>query len=143
MLLRHVAQLPFEECLTLSGARKLTTGADADTHEPFAPRAPSVALDGPFWYVLATPCERLTSSFRIAPWAMGTPQRMRKYPQDMAARRSVPGDMGVDGGGRFTSELTDADPDEVAIGMRVRMTFRRMLTADGVHNYFWKATPIR
>ena len=48
-----------------------------------------------------------------------------------------------DGGGRFTSELTDADPDEVAIGMRVRMTFRRMLTADGVHNYFWKATPIR
>lgn len=48
-----------------------------------------------------------------------------------------------DGGGRFTSELTDADPDEVAIGMRVRMTFRRVLTADGVHNYFWKATPIR
>ena len=48
-----------------------------------------------------------------------------------------------DGGGRFTSELTDADPEEVAIGMRVRMTFRRMLTADGVHNYFWKATPIR
>ena len=29
---------------------------------------------------------------------MGTPQRMRKYPQDMAARRSVPRDMGVDGG---------------------------------------------
>jgi 3-hydroxy-3-methylglutaryl CoA synthase len=48
-----------------------------------------------------------------------------------------------DGGGRFTSELTDADPDEVEIGMRVRMTFRRLLTADGVHNYFWKATPIR
>ncbi|MFW2332327.1 OB-fold domain-containing protein [Ilumatobacter sp.] len=48
-----------------------------------------------------------------------------------------------DGGGRFTSELTDADPDEVEIGMRVRMTFRRMLTADGVHNYFWKATPVR
>jgi len=48
-----------------------------------------------------------------------------------------------DGGGRFTSELTDADPAEVEIGMRVRMTFRRLLTADGVHNYFWKAIPIR
>jgi len=48
-----------------------------------------------------------------------------------------------DGGGRFTCELTDADPEEVEIGLRVRMTFRRMLTADGVHNYFWKATPIR
>lgn len=48
-----------------------------------------------------------------------------------------------DGGGRFTSELTDVDADEVAIGMRVRMTFRRTLTADGVHNYFWKSTPVR
>ncbi len=48
-----------------------------------------------------------------------------------------------DGGGRFTCELADSDPDEVHIGMRVRMTFRRVLTADGVHNYFWKATPVR
>lgn len=48
-----------------------------------------------------------------------------------------------DGGGRFNSQLTDADPDEVQIGMRVRMSFRRLLTADGIHNYFWKATPIR
>jgi hypothetical protein len=31
----------------------------------------------------------------------------------------------------------------VAIGNRVEMTFRRILTADGVHNYFWKARPIR
>jgi len=48
-----------------------------------------------------------------------------------------------DGGGRFKATLTDADPDEVHVGMRVRMTFRRLMTADGVHNYFWKATPIR
>lgn len=48
-----------------------------------------------------------------------------------------------DGGGRFTSQLTDVHPDEVEIGMRVSMTFRRILTADGIHNYFWKATPIR
>ncbi len=47
-----------------------------------------------------------------------------------------------DGGGRFSCQLTDASPDDVAIGMRVRMTFRRMLTADGVHNYFWKAKPL-
>jgi len=48
-----------------------------------------------------------------------------------------------DGGGRFKAELTDADPDEVTVGMRVQMTFRRLMTADGVHNYFWKATPVR
>ncbi len=48
-----------------------------------------------------------------------------------------------DGGGRFPVELTDVDPDEVAIGLRVRMTFRRLYSAEGIHNYFWKATPVR
>jgi hydroxymethylglutaryl-CoA synthase len=50
----------------------------------------------------------------------------------------------LDGGGRFTCELTDAHPDEVAVGARVAMTFRRIYTAEnGVHNYFWKARPAR
>jgi 3-hydroxy-3-methylglutaryl CoA synthase/uncharacterized OB-fold protein len=48
-----------------------------------------------------------------------------------------------DGGGRFRCELTDVDPETVAIGDRVEMTFRRLFTADGVHNYFWKARPLR
>ncbi|MGY9074464.1 MAG: OB-fold domain-containing protein [Acidimicrobiales bacterium] len=47
-----------------------------------------------------------------------------------------------DGGGRFQSEMTDVDPAEVKIGDRVEMTFRRLFTAQGVHNYFWKARPI-
>ena len=47
-----------------------------------------------------------------------------------------------DGGGRFQCQLTDADPDTVKIGDRVSMTFRRLLTANGVHNYFWKARPL-
>ena len=48
-----------------------------------------------------------------------------------------------DGGGRLPVELTDVDPTEVAIGGRVEMTFRRLFTADGIHNYFWKARPVR
>ncbi|MCU1358404.1 MAG: 3-hydroxy-3-methylglutaryl CoA synthase [Acidimicrobiales bacterium] len=48
-----------------------------------------------------------------------------------------------DGGGRAPVELTDIDPAEAAIGARVEMTFRRLFTADGIHNYFWKARPIR
>ena len=48
-----------------------------------------------------------------------------------------------EGGGRYQCELTDVDPRAVAIGHRVEMTFRRLLTAGGVHNYFWKARPIR
>jgi hydroxymethylglutaryl-CoA synthase len=48
-----------------------------------------------------------------------------------------------DGGGRFQCELTDVDPAAVRIGDRVEMTFRRLFTQDGVHNYFWKARPLR
>jgi 3-hydroxy-3-methylglutaryl CoA synthase/uncharacterized OB-fold protein len=48
-----------------------------------------------------------------------------------------------DGGGRFQCEMTDVDPDKVAIGDRVEMTFRRLYTVESVHNYFWKARPIR
>jgi uncharacterized OB-fold protein len=48
-----------------------------------------------------------------------------------------------EGGGRFQCELTDVDPSAVRIGDRVEMTFRRLFTAGSVHNYFWKARPIR
>ena len=43
----------------------------------------------------------------------------------------------------FQCELTDVDPACVAIGDRVEMTFRRLYTSDGIHNYFWKARPVR
>ncbi|HJU09597.1 MAG TPA: zinc ribbon domain-containing protein, partial [Candidatus Binataceae bacterium] len=47
------------------------------------------------------------------------------------------------GGGRFLCEMTDCEPEKVAIGDEVEMTFRRLFTADGIHNYFWKARPKR
>jgi 3-hydroxy-3-methylglutaryl CoA synthase/uncharacterized OB-fold protein len=48
-----------------------------------------------------------------------------------------------DGGGRFRCQLTDASEDSIAIGDRVEVTFRRLVTAHGIHNYFWKARPLR
>ena len=48
-----------------------------------------------------------------------------------------------DGGGRYPVELTDADPEEIGAGSRVEMTFRRLFSADGIHDYFWKARPVR
>lgn len=47
-----------------------------------------------------------------------------------------------DGGGRFKCQLTDVDPTSVGIGDRVEPTFRKMATAAGVHNYFWKVRPV-
>jgi len=48
-----------------------------------------------------------------------------------------------DGGGRFPVELTDTDAEEIRAGSRVEMTFRRLFSADGIHDYFWKARPVR
>jgi hydroxymethylglutaryl-CoA synthase len=49
----------------------------------------------------------------------------------------------LDGGGRFQTELTDCDPEAVAVGDRVAMTFRRFFLArNGIANYFWKARPV-
>jgi 3-hydroxy-3-methylglutaryl CoA synthase/uncharacterized OB-fold protein len=47
-----------------------------------------------------------------------------------------------DGGGRFPCQLTDCEVDDIEVGTRVEMTFRRLFTADEIHNYFWKARPI-
>ncbi len=48
-----------------------------------------------------------------------------------------------DGGGRLPVELADVDAADVATGDRVELTFRRLSTADGIANYFWKARPVR
>ncbi len=48
-----------------------------------------------------------------------------------------------DNGGRAPVELCDLDADALQMGDRVEMTFRRLYTADGIHNYFWKARPVR
>ena len=49
-----------------------------------------------------------------------------------------------DGGGRLPVELTDVDDlGLVKAGARVELTFRRLFTADDIHNYFWKARLLR
>jgi hydroxymethylglutaryl-CoA synthase len=45
----------------------------------------------------------------------------------------------VDGGGRCTLEVADAEPDRLRVGARVGFAFRRLFTAGEVHDYFWKA----
>jgi hydroxymethylglutaryl-CoA synthase len=47
-----------------------------------------------------------------------------------------------DGGGRYTLEVADSDPEALKVGTRVELTFRRLNTAGGVHNYFWKARAV-
>jgi len=48
-----------------------------------------------------------------------------------------------DGGGRMICMMTDRNIDEVKVGMPVEMTFRKLRTVGGIHNYYWKSMPVR
>lgn len=46
-------------------------------------------------------------------------------------------------GGRLMVDMTDRNLEEVNVGMSVEMTFRKLDTTGGIHNYWWKCRPIR
>jgi hydroxymethylglutaryl-CoA synthase len=81
-----------------------------------------------------------------APFA-NRPCRIATYTLDHLAYSMQPpvvaAVLDFEGGGRLACELTDVEPAKVAIGDELEMTFRRLYTGQGVHNYFWKARPRR
>ncbi|MCH7552715.1 MAG: hydroxymethylglutaryl-CoA synthase family protein [Chloroflexi bacterium] len=49
-----------------------------------------------------------------------------------------------EGGGRMLCMLTDREVDDVRVGLPVEMSFRKVgIFGEGIHNYYWKATPHR
>ena len=46
-------------------------------------------------------------------------------------------------GGRGLCMMTDREVGEVQIGMPVQMSFRKLRVVNGIHNYYWKAVPLR
>ena len=47
------------------------------------------------------------------------------------------------GGGRALMTMTDRVVEEIDIDMPLEMSFRKLYEAEGIHNYFWKCTPMR
>jgi len=48
-----------------------------------------------------------------------------------------------EGGGRALLYLTDREAEQVKCGLPVEMSFRKLMVRDGIHNYYWKAIPVR
>jgi hydroxymethylglutaryl-CoA synthase len=51
--------------------------------------------------------------------------------------------LNFEGGGRMFLTMTDKDVDQVKIGMKVEVSFRKLFFTEGIHNYFWKCLPER
>ena len=49
----------------------------------------------------------------------------------------------LDGGGRFSTTMTDRIPEKLSTDMPVELTFRRFHDSKNIHNYFWKSRPVR
>ena len=54
---------------------------------------------------------------------------------------NITGCADLNGGGRFYGQLTDVNPDDVKIGMPVRLVLRKFHEGGGFYNYFWKLAP--
>jgi uncharacterized OB-fold protein len=48
-----------------------------------------------------------------------------------------------DEGGRMLCSMTDRVVEAIKVEMPLEMTFRRLFTTGGVHNYYWKCMPER
>jgi 3-hydroxy-3-methylglutaryl CoA synthase/uncharacterized OB-fold protein len=48
-----------------------------------------------------------------------------------------------DGGGRALMTMTDRVLEDIEVDMPLEMSFRKLYEAEGIHNYFWKCTPVR
>lgn len=65
---------------------------------------------------------------------------------NLCSRREAPRVTAIidfEGGGRMATMMTDRVLEEIEVGMPVEMSFRKLGSQDGIHNYFWKSIPLR
>ncbi|HEU0198869.1 MAG TPA: 3-oxoacyl-[acyl-carrier-protein] synthase III C-terminal domain-containing protein [Burkholderiaceae bacterium] len=77
------------------------------------------------------------------------PARVLSHTSDFLAYTPNPpfqfGHVDFEGGGRVLMEFADVDPDELRVGLPLRMVYRvkEYDPLRGFRRYFWKATPVR
>jgi len=90
-------------------------------------------------------CQRCRSTTGLREVSLGRRGEVFTYTVDWLAASPMPPTVlavvDVEGGGRLYLQMTDIDPSEVRIGMRVRLTLRRLGAGGGLYHYYWKCRP--
>lgn len=93
-------------------------------------------------------CTRCQAKDNATPVRLAeTPSTVFTYSMDyLAGTVDIPLVIAVinfQGGGRMLTMMTDRELEEVKVDMPVEMTFRKLRTVAGIHNYYWKSMPVR
>lgn len=68
--------------------------------------------------------------------------KLHSFSKELATQQLI-GLVDFEGGGRVWCNITDTTYDEIKIDSPVEMSFREVVYDMGMHDYFWKATPVR
>ncbi|MDO8473091.1 MAG: OB-fold domain-containing protein [Dehalococcoidia bacterium] len=92
-------------------------------------------------------CTQCQAVDKMAPWKMPKRGSVFTYSMDYLGPTPDPpmvlAVVDLEGGARGLFVMTDRDPNEVKVGMPIELSFRRLHTVEGIHNYYWCAIPIR
>jgi len=93
-------------------------------------------------------CFNCHTKGEFEPYRLGDkPAKLVTYAEDMATPTPNPplvlAVLDFEGGGRLWAYLTDKGTTEMEIGMPLHLTFRKLFTNEGIHNYAWKCMPPR
>jgi len=90
-------------------------------------------------------CQRCQSKTSLREVSLGRRGEVFTYTVDWLTPSPMPPTVlavvDVEGGGRLYLQMTDVEPSEVRIGMRVRLTLRRLGAGGGLYHYYWKCRP--
>jgi len=93
-------------------------------------------------------CTRCQSKDRFEPYRFSDKKAtLFTYSSDYLGSTMDPPLVGAmvdfEGGGRAMLQMVDRDVNRLKLGMPLELTFRKLYTIDGIHNYYWCCTPLR
>ena len=91
-------------------------------------------------------CVNCRSIDKMRPYRFyGRPATVRTFTMDGLSLSLDPPNYLVvvdfEGGGKMMTYLVDCRPEDISVGMKVSLSFRRIFEANGVSTYFWKVVP--